>query len=178
MVLTARETEMDRLNDEVFVAVGDTVKITGGVLDTVENAALKSEQSKCRLLLHKGADDSLHQMLIVNPQKYIRPHRNIDSAKSWHIIKGRMVFVRFDDEGDVIDYCQMDCQHTHNPFMIRLSDSCFHTLIPITKKVTYIETILGPFKGTIYASWAPEDNDALASKRYYDNLCNIVGVES
>jgi len=75
----------------------------------------------------------------------------------------------------VIDHFKMAEAGADGVFMMRLSNECYHTLIPLTDTVAYIETILGPFKGTKYAPWSPEAG-APGADEYFKDLCARVGL--
>ena len=116
-------------------------------------------------------------MLIVHSKgQYIRPHKNTFSAKSWQVVEGKLAFLRFSNSGELIDHIFMSSITDGDAFMVRLSESFFHTLIPITTKTVIVETILGPFTGTTYASWAPIEGDTKAAESYLKHYCQKIGI--
>ena len=60
--------------------------------------------------------------------------------------------------------------------MLRLNEACFHTLIPITEVVVYIETLLGPFTGRVDAPWAPKEEENILAQEYVSNICNTLHI--
>ena len=172
------ETIARFVNPEVYVAKDGIVKPTLEAVAELKARALDTPRKRCRLLLHRSIDDTLHQMIIVNGRSsYVRPHRNVTSSKSWQIVEGRLTFVRFDDEGRVVEHCFLGTAPDTDSLVIRLSESCYHTLIPLTDQCVFLETILGPFRGTTYAPWAPEESNAPQARAYFRQLCRAVGVE-
>jgi len=166
------------LNPEVFAPRDPVVKVRAEDVAFLEKQALATRRRKCRLLLHRQQDAALHEMLIVDTKgQYIRPHINHKSSKSFHIVKGALVCVLFTDTGEVSDHCRMTEAGGDGVFMIRLSESCYHTLIPLSDTVAYVETILGPFKSTTYAAWAPEETNRNEAMKYFNGLCLKVGLD-
>ena len=51
------------------------------------------------------------------------------------------------------------------PFIYRFSSSQWHTILPMTNSVTYLETISGPYnkKETQFAKWAPSSDNSKES---------------
>jgi cupin fold WbuC family metalloprotein len=161
---------------EVMVAKHAVVPVSGEIVDALKARARRSPRGISRLLLHRDPNDALHQMLIVHTRgRYIRPHRNDRSAKSWHVVEGRLLVVRFSDAGAVEEETLLTAPSEGGAFIVRLSESYYHTLIALTGETAVIETILGPFTGTTYAPWAPEPDDARAAD-YFADLCRRTGA--
>ena len=55
-----------------------------------------------------------------------------------------------------------------NSFFYRLTNTCFHSLIIRSDYAIFKETITGPFNNsdTIYAKWAPMEDDVMEVKKY------------
>nr|MCS5608858.1 hypothetical protein [Candidatus Poribacteria bacterium] len=51
-------------------------------------------------------------------------------------------------------------------FLLRLDDPVFHTVVPVTTTVTFLETVKGPHTQTHYAPFAPAPNDTSESEKY------------
>jgi len=161
----------------VFVVKDVIAKPNLAIVDGLKSHANENPQQKSRLLLHQNIKDSLHQMLIVHSKgQYIRPHINTVSAKSWQVVEGKLALLYFSDSGELIDHVFMSSITDGDAFMVRLSESFFHTLIPITNKTVIVETILGPFTGTTYASWAPIEEDTNAADSYVKHYCQKIGI--
>lgn len=160
-----------KINDEVFVAHNRTVKVTRQDIAYLKRKAKENKGRKCRLLLHQDINDALHEMLIVHAKgQYIRPHKNVHSSKSYYIIEGSLACILFSNEGQVTDHIVMSEVSNNDVVFMRMSESRYHTLLPITDTVVFIETILGPFRGTTYAPWAPSEGESPKVQAYHENL--------
>ena len=168
---------LTELNEEVFTTSDSVVKLTREDTAVLLAQAGRNRRAKCRLLMHRDTSDPLHEMLIVHRMgKYIRPHKNVNSSKSFTLIEGSLECILFSDEGEISDHFRMGVYNSQDSFSVRLSDSCFHTLIPLSESVVFIETILGPFQGTTYAPWAPSEEDELNGPAYFKILCEMTGI--
>ena len=176
-IVAAHELGFSEQSPEVFVANGPFPKLRDDHLAFLRARAAANASRKCRLLLHRSANDSLHEMLIVHGKgKYIRPHKNAASSKSFHIVEGALACVLFSDTGEVVDRFRMGEPASGDVFRVRLSDGAFHTLIPLSDWAVYVETILGPFRSTPYAPWAPAEDAGAEASEYFERLCRIVGI--
>ena len=157
---------------EVFVASPAVMAVAREDIDVLQRRAKENARRTCRLLMHRSVDEPLHEMVIVHTKgRYIRPHKNTNSSKSYHLIAGRLACVLFSEDGAVTATHILGEYSSGEPFMLRLAERCYHTLIPLTETAVFVETILGPFKGTPYAPWAPEEGDEPAAQAYYAQLC-------
>ena len=106
-------------------------------------------------------------MLIVHSfGQYIQPHINLDSAKSFVVLDGKMAVVLFNNEGVISDHVQLGVSDGTSAFFLRLDDPVFHTVVPISTTVTFLETSKGPHVRTHYAPFAPAPNDTSRSEKY------------
>jgi hypothetical protein len=48
--------------------------------------------------------------------------------------------------------------------MIRLNQPYWHTIIPLTEHLAFIESIIGPFTGNQFAPWAPSPDQGAAGR--------------
>lgn len=177
MAIIGIESISTEITPGVFVVNDVIANPNIDIINELKKSADKNPKKKSRLLLHQNIEDPLHQMVIVHSQgQYIRPHKNIFSAKSWQIVEGKLVFLCFSDNGELMKHVYMSSVADGDAFIVRLSESFFHTLIPLTDKTIIVETILGPFKGTTYASWAPSEEDTTAATKYQKQLCQKIGI--
>jgi cupin fold WbuC family metalloprotein len=117
-------------------------------------------------------------MLIVHSfGQYIQPHINLDSAKSFVVLDGEMAVVLFNSEGAISNYVQLRAFDNTSAFLLRLDDPVFHTVVPISATVTFLETVNGPHMGTHYAPFAPVPNDRLESEKYMMWLMKEIAIE-
>ncbi len=162
-----------QLTPEIFAATGPAPVVSREDIVMLKRQAALSPRRQARLLLHPAPDAPLHEMLIVHSKgRYIRPHRNDRSSKTYHVVEGAMECILFEDDGAISSRHMMTDASGRGAFMLRIERPCFHTLVPLTETVTFIETILGPFTGTTYADWAPVEAEGAESRRYFLKLCS------
>ena len=166
--------EATKLNDEVYLARSPIGQVTRDDIQFLKNKAMENPRGKCRLLLHQNVDDVFHEMVIVHTQgKYIRPLKNVVGGKSFSVIEGAFSLVSFDGLGNVVSLQNVGEYSAGGVFTVRISDNRYHTLVNLTRQVVFIETCLGPFKGSEFAPWAPEEG-TVESVSYYDQLSSVV----
>lgn len=119
-------------------------------------------RKRIRLCAHGSPDDRLHEMLIVHERStYVRPHKHLGKTESTHIIEGLVDVVLFDDDGQIERVISMGDYASGKTFYYRIETPVFHTLIIRSDVLVFHETTNGPFerRDTVFAPWAPEDND-------------------
>ena len=153
---------------EVVYSVEDSViSISKSEVDFLREVAEHSSLRKARVLLHGSPDKDLHEMLIVHSfGQYIQPHINDHSTKSFVMLDGAMVVVLFKYEGEISSHIRLDEFGKGSTFMLRLDKPVFHTVVPISTTVTFLETAKGPHMRTHYAPFAPEPNNTSESEKY------------
>jgi cupin fold WbuC family metalloprotein len=166
-----------QINEEVLCAISDIVSINKSDIDILKAKALKNERKRIRLCAHRDVQDALHEMVIVQTKDvYIRPHKHINKSESFHIIEGELIVVMFDDVGRILEAIQMGEYLSGSVTYYRLSDDYFHAVVPISDIVVFHEITNGPFNpdNTIYASWAPEENDDEAKNIYMNSISRFL----
>jgi cupin fold WbuC family metalloprotein len=105
---------------------------------------------------------------------YVRPHKNHNKCKSFQVLDGIIDLVIFDNFGNITDVVNLGNYGQKNSFFYRLTNTCFHSLIIRSNYAIFKETITGPFNSsdTIYAEWAPMENDEIEVKIYMDKTLN------
>lgn len=160
-----------RLDPEVYMAQGPIVEIDRADVDALVDGARRSGKRKSRLLLHPHSADSLHEMLIVHCRdEYIRPHRPLKTSKSYHVVRGTMTIVLFEVDGTFRQAIALGDHKRGGAFMARIMGPWFHTLVPTTETVAFIETVPGPWLRTDYAPWAPPADGSAAARSYHARL--------
>jgi cupin fold WbuC family metalloprotein len=140
------------------------------IMRTVERAR-RAPQRRSRVLLHPDSDDSLHEMLIALPEESCDvPHINFKSGKSFHVVHGAMAVMLFSDDGTQLTVCRLEAGTSDVGRMVRLNRPYWHTIIPLSDYVVFIETIIGPFEGNRFADWAPEVTDQELWNTFSDQL--------
>ena len=96
-----------------------------------------------RICFHEGDKSLLMSMLIRIKNKYHYPiHRHIWKDESYTILEGSCDFIEYDENGKELKKIRLDKGGYY--FNKR---RLFHTLVPKSDIVTYIEHTTGPFDG-------------------------------
>ena len=166
-----------QVNNEVIFVETSTVKIDRQIIDCLKQNAHKTQRKRFRLCAHKNIADNIHEMFIAKTiGTYVRPHKNLNKNKSFHIIEGMVDLVMFDNEGNIIKVIEMGDYFSNRIFYYRMFDPGYHTILINSDILVFKETINGPFNksDTVYALWAPEENDRNAVKKYFEYLLQSV----
>lgn len=162
-----------RHSDEVVYALDPVVAVDRGFVDGLVQAADKAPRKRTRLCAHKGAEDRLHEMIIVLKRgTYLRPHRHRDKVESFHIITGRADVFTFDETGKTKSVVGLGDWASGRAFFYRNEASDYHTVHVRSEVVIFHETTNGPFDRaqTTFAPWAPEEGDAPGVERFMKRL--------
>ena len=162
------------MSEAVFMG-DDVVEINPERLAEVKQRAQESPRKRFRLCLHRGVEDTVHEMVIAfSKQTYIRPHRHPGcKTESYHIIEGEMTVLFFDDEGRVTRRIEMGEPRSGRTCLYRLSSSLWHMPAPRTDMVVFHETFLGTFdrdRDVEEAPWGPAEGDAQAITDFLEKI--------
>ena len=110
------------------------------------------EKKDIRICLHTSSNDNHHDMIILQQKKnFYFPHKHLKKGETYHIIKGKMACVLFDNLGKI----KLKCVLNKND-IFRTPINVFHTMLPISKYVIYHESKVGPFlkkNDSIFPKW-------------------------
>ena len=161
------------INKEVLYTTDTIVTINSGDIERLKDMAASNSRKRVRLCCHNDIENILHEMLIVHARGvYIRPHKHIAKSESFHIIQGKLNVVIFNDDGSILEVVTMSDYGSNENFFYRLSKNYFHTVIPQSNWAVFHETTNGPFrrKDTIFAPWAPDEDDSKKTRIYLNKL--------
>ncbi len=164
-----------KINDEVFVAADDIVKLGAAEVAFVKSQALQNGRQRARICTHKSDDDALHEMLIaITPASYIHPHKHAGKSESFHIVEGAVDIVVFDDDGRVSEIVELR-EAGKGVFFYRLARSSYHTLLVKSSVLVVHEVTNGPFSrdGTTLAAWAPQEGDVAETIGYMKRVAEL-----
>jgi len=164
---------MERVSKEAFYSRELITEIDETMLQLLLSEVEDTPRKRIRLCLHNDTSNPLHEMAIVlGRESYIRPHKHEGKTESFHIIKGRLSVVFFDDDGKVKKVLRMGPYNSGLTFFYRLATSCFHAVVPESEHVIFHETTNGPFdpKDTEYAEWSPPETAKCEARKYIDEL--------
>ena len=134
----------------------DTIYIDRKKLDELKILAQKDPNKRARICLHKDDGEMIQEMIIAFcKDSYIRPHRHIDKSESYHIIEGRIEIIFYNDNGIEIDKVVLSDKIDEHPFLFRISNSAWHTVVPKSDFVIIHEVTKGPFNknSSEFADW-------------------------
>lgn len=146
-----------------LISNSNTLLIGDEIIDNLKNLASDSVLRRSRFCLHKNHDDKVQDMVIVICYDcYIPPHRQLKKKKSYKIIDGAMAVFFFDDNGNIVRKKKIGVIGSQHPFIISFTSSEWHTILPLSDFVIYMETTSGPYikEQTEFASWAPTNDDS------------------
>ncbi len=152
----------DEINEEILYTKDLVTKIDRNDIAHLKTRAVANRRKRVRICSHPDVKDTLHEMLIVHCRgNYIPPHRHLGKSESFHIIEGELDVVLFEHDGNIRDIIRMREAGSNDCFYYRLSESLFHTVIPISEIVVFHETTNGPFRpeDLLLPDWAPDDEE-------------------
>lgn len=142
--------------DEIAIFNRDPVCVVDrAIVDELAARTLRLGKS-CRLCLHRSHADSVQEMAIAHARgTYVRPHRHGPRSVSYHMIRGRLEFVLFDDTGIPSRIIHLSEPGSALPFALRLCDNSWYMPVASTEIAVFHETITGPFEPEHFTEWAP-----------------------
>ena len=132
----------------VIFSEDDLFTLTEDVIEKLVSMAQKAELKRSRICLHHANDHLLHQMIIVFVKGTEVPiHRHHNKAESFHMIKGKLKLIFYDDNGNETESIVLEepggCSGA--PYIFRLSSDRWHKVVPLTDITIVHEITTGPF---------------------------------
>lgn len=169
----------ERTQPHLLESRGDPVTVGDQDIAALIDAAKQSPSGRARILLHTGAEDSLHEMVIALPKTSCdHPHINYKSGKSFMALSGRFAVMRFSEDGRAIETYVLSAGPWSGKRMVRLRAAAWHTIIPLDGDTVFLETILGPFTGNYFAEWFPAESCPKERHAFADRLRQIARKEA
>jgi cupin fold WbuC family metalloprotein len=153
---------LTKINDEVFIASDEIVRFGSSEIEFVKECALKNIRGRARICAHKAPTDTLHEMLIgIRSDSYIRPHRHMNKAESFHLVEGAAEIVILTNDGNISDVIELGPDRN---FYYRLDKPRYHTLLIHSPVLVIHEITNGPFDPTQsdFPSFSPPEGDKSA----------------
>lgn len=170
--------QMKRLAEEVFVADERIVSVGRKEMDFLKATVNETRRKRVRLCAHPTTENTLHEMFVVYmDMTYVKPNLHLGKDESLHILEGAADFLFFDNDGKVIEVIPLGDYHSGRPFYCRVPASAWHTIIMRSERLVIHEVTPGPFvrTDTVWAPWAPDENDAEGVARFMDRLREAAG---
>lgn len=153
---------LKKINDEVFIASEDIVRLGSRQIGFIKECAIKNLRGRARICAHKESTDLLHEMLIaIRSDSYIRPHRHENKVESFHLVEGSADIVILNDDGEIMDVIGLS---PDEHFYYRLDLPYYHTLLINSPVLVIHEITNGPFDRTQndFAAFSPPEGDPTA----------------
>lgn len=137
-------------------------RITKHQLDLLSQEAVESLRKRAFLKLHNHADPVLKLLNALEPETYIQPHKHFlkNHQELFVALRGELVVILFDDQGNVIEYILIGPQI--ETIIFEVPQDTWHTIWPLEKGSIVMEVIKGPYirkSFKKFAAWAPSESD-------------------
>ena len=148
------------------------------LLDRVSREAKAAPRLRMNYNFHQSLDAPLHRLInAVEPGTYFRPHRHLnpDREESFLVLRGRVVFFLFDDEGNIIEHRLID--PLAGVYGMDIEAGVWHSLVVLEPDTVIYEAKLGPFvplSDANMAAWSPSVDDRAAAEVYMEGLMTCV----
>ncbi len=139
------------------------LKIDDNFISSVSEKAKASPRGRMNYNFHKVYDAKLQRLLnAMEPGTYIQPHKheNPDKFEIFFALRGRIVIVEFDEDGNITDHLILDSQNGN--YGVEIPERTYHTLIALDEGSVAYEIKEGPFDPAAaknFAPWAPSEGD-------------------
>ena len=155
------------------------IKIDEKFINITSAKAKKSERRRMNYNFHKEASSTLQRMLnAMEPDTYLRPHKheNPDKVEAFFVLRGRILVVEFDDNGNITDHIILDSKKGN--YGAEIPPRTWHVIISLEKNTVAYEVKDGPYNpddDKIFAPWAPAEGDADALEYNKKIILNLQG---
>lgn len=165
--------KLSELAEGVFQINGDILTLGKIELDFLASICKNSKLKRARICTHPTNDNEIHEMLIaVSKGSYVQPHKHIGKSESFHIIRGSLDIIIFDDSGHIIKVVKLRENCAGGDIFYRMNKDFFHTVIVNSEVSIFHETTNGPFDltRTVFAEFAPSPSEIAESQLYMDSI--------
>ena len=154
-----------------YYCTEDVVSIDDEIVEQLLAVSKQNGHCDARICLHSGPESNFHEAIILQHRgHYYRPHIHLNKGESCHIIRGKVCFFVFNDDGTVAD---RQVVGEKGSMMYRAGVERWHTVIPMTDYAVYHESKPGPYlrnRDSVFADWAPDGLDPKEASRYTEYL--------
>lgn len=155
------------------------IKIDDTLISQYSSKAKTSQRRRMNFNFHKEDAATLQRMLnAMEPGTYIQPHKHEDPDKVevFFVLRGKIVLIEFDEQGNIIDYILLDPKQGNYGSEIPIG--VWHTLISLEEGSVAYEVKDGPYDPAVdknFATWAPAEGDD-DCKEYNRRLLDLIGL--
>ena len=156
------------VNKEVYYATGKIIKLGKSDIELFREKAGNNAPKKIRLCTHRDMHNKLHEMFIMfGKGAYVRPHKHPGKSISYHIVEGAADIVLYNESGKIADVIKMGGYLSGSIFYFRIDEPFYYMPIPRSDMLVFHEITNGPFDNdTVFAPWAPAENDKSAVQEF------------
>ncbi len=146
------------------------------LLDAVATKAEISPRKRMNYNFHPQLDDPLQRMLnCLEPGTYIRPHKheNPDKVEAFILLKGKVLVVEFDDEGNITSHALLEAGT--GTYGAEIAPCIFHCIIALEKNSVVYEIKNGPYSALDdknFAQWAPKEGEE-GCRAYLEKIIEV-----
>ena len=151
MLMKKYLNEDKKAKSQSFFLKTETIVLNKKFINFLEKK-YKFHKKDIRICLHKNPKSNHHDMVILQQNKnFYLPHKHLIKGETYHVIKGKMACVLFNNLGKVKLVCTLNKND-----IFRTPINTIHTMLPISKYVIYHESKIGPFlkkNDSIFPKW-------------------------
>lgn len=157
------------------------IKINEALISETSQKSKRSPRRRMNFNFHKEDSATLQRMLnAMEPDTYIQPHKheNPDKVEAFFVLRGRILVVEFDDEGNIIEHIVLDTKNGN--YGAEIAAQTWHTIISLEVGSVAYEIKDGPYHATVdknFAFWAPKEGDNEAQS-YISEIVNKLGLNN
>ena len=151
--------------------------IDNGLLDEVSRQAAESPRLRMNYNFHDTLEANAQRLLnALEPGTYLPPHRhkNPDKEEVYLVLRGSLLAILFDDEGNVTEKVHLNPAEGH--YGIEIPPCVWHTIVVLESGTVIYEIKQGPFAPLIpenLASWAPPATDEEAARVFIQRMLEL-----
>jgi len=173
-----------RISEELLVSNEKRTFVDSSTIGELSALAEGTTRGRIRLCVHLDNEESVHEMFIVHPRgAYVPPHKHLGKTESIFIISGECDYFIFDESGVIQERVKLSDYRSGRPFFYRQQEDTYHSLFIHSPELIFLEITKGPFRreDTVVASWAPQEANDVAIKKFLMRLKHwtmVDGVDS
>jgi cupin fold WbuC family metalloprotein len=139
------------------------IKINETFISTTSEKAKKSARQRQNFNFHKADSAPLQRMLnALELNTYIQPHKheNPDKVEAFFVLRGRVLVVEFDDNGNITEHIVLDSKKGN--YGAEIAPRTWHTIICLEAGSVAYEVKDGPYNVAVdknFAPWSPVEGD-------------------
>ncbi|MBP6066014.1 WbuC family cupin fold metalloprotein [Bacteroides sp.] len=151
--------------------------ITKDLLDSVTNQAKENPRLRMNYNFHESMDAPIHRMLnALEPGTYLPPHRhkNPDKEEIYLILRGSLMAILFDEEGNPIEKINLD--PSKGMYGMEIPAGVWHCIVVLEPGTVIYEIKEGPYAPLTpenLAPWAPDVADKAGAEAFMKRMLTV-----